>query len=458
MKKVALIGGPGSFEDSVQALARALFRGDLQDSQIKQLPPQNLYLAFKSLGLESCQDVLSAVSQRQYRALLDFELWTRDSFREDRFWAWLDAIDDPMDLIPLQRCINSLDPDLLALIVRRYVDVEYHEEKDDLPPGPNFYSPDNGRTWIAFKTHDSERHRLLGKLLAFLYQTNSNIFYEILLQAQQGTSLEFEENAFQGRSHRLLNEYIPLAGDAALLHAPLSLSQVTARASEARARKERNVIEVSNYPVIPLFVRGVGYQPLRSILEQFSDERLFETQSEFSKILNSAVVFFLGDFAEESSLTLLTEQVFGVVNVALQVLQENSPENFSAEIISELTFTELYQLGLGEVYSIRKRVQKIPADIVRTLEHMNPALSVLVDFVSQPLPLLPAFFREDGSFEIEDEKLSLESKPISSLEEITSVANVIEQQIEEKFFEIRSYEKQSGVHKLVKDSTSRDLQ
>ncbi len=458
MKKNALIGGSGTIDDSAKALSRALFRGDLLDAQIRQLPPQNLYLALKHAGLESCQEVLSTITQKQYRTLLDFELWTKDSFREERFWAWLSVVEDPNDLVPLQKCINSLDPELLALLVKRYVEVEYHEERDDSPPGPNFYSPDRGRTWIAFKTHDPERHRLLGKLLAFLFQTNPDSFYQTLLSAHEGTTLEFEESAYQGRSGRLLSEYIPMQSEAAQLHVQGSLQDIKKMVSEIVSKKDRGVIDAGGYPIVPLFVRGVSYQPLRSMLEQYPDEKLYEVQSELSKILNAAVVFFLGDFAEVESLTLLTEQVFGVINIGMQVLQEDIPEHFSSDVISAIPLSEFYRVGLGELYSLRKRSQKIPSDIVQTLSHMNPPLSVLVEFLARPLPLIPAFFREDGTFEIEDEKVSLETKAISSIEEVTSLFKIIEEQIEQKFLEIRSYEKQSGRHQAVKQSATKDLQ
>jgi hypothetical protein len=458
MKKHAITGGSGTIYDSAKSLSRALFRGDLLDAQIRELPPQNLYFALKHAGLESCQEILSTITRKQYRALLDFELWTRDSFREERFWAWLGVIDDPSDLVSLQRCIDSLDPDLLALLVKRYIEVEYHEEKDDPPPGPNYYSPDQGKTWIAFKTHDPDRHRLLGKLLAFLYQTNANLFYQTLLTAFEGTTMEFEESAYQGRSQRLASEYIPVSSDAADMHVQGSLDELRRKISNIALQKTTDVHEAGVYPVVPLFVRGAGFQPMRSMLEQYADERLYEVQSEFSRILNAAVVFFLGDFAEVDSLTLLTEQVFGAVNIGMQVIQEHDPEHFSSDIISCIAVSDFYKVGLGELYALRKRARKIPEDILQTLAHMNPPLSVLLEFLARPLPVLPSFFREDGTFEIEDEKVSLEPKAISSLEQITAISRIIEDQIENKFFEIRSYEKQSGKHQVVKESTTKDLQ
>lgn len=458
MNKLALIGGPGNLEDDVQVLARALFRGDLEDTQVRALPAQNLYMAIKHLGLDSCPELLGTVSQAQYRTILDFELWTKDSFREDRLWAWLDAIDDPRDLIPLQKFIASMDPDLMALLIRRYVEVEYHEERDDHPPGPNYYSPDSGSTWIAFKTHDPERHRLLGKLLAFLYQTNRDTFYQLLLHAQEGTSLEFEESAFFERSRRLLSEYIPTSDEAVELNKSMRLEDAHAEIKEIiNSGKSDNLI-FADYPLIPLLNRGTRFQPLFSVLEDYTEERLYEVQSELSKILNSAVVFFLGDFAEDMQLKLISEQVFGAINIGLQIIQKKEEGIVSADLASQVPMKTFYQVGLGALYSLRTKAQRIPADVVSTLEHMNPPIAVLIQYLARPLPLVPEFMHENGAFDVDDERMKVQEKALSSLEQIESITKVLEEQVIEKYSEIRSYEKQANKHQIVKELASKDLQ
>lgn len=458
MKKNALIGGSGTIEDSAKALSRSLFRGELLDTQIRSLPPQNLYLALKYSGLESSLDVLSIISSKQYRALLDFELWTKDSFREERLWAWLGIVEDPTDLSQFQKCINSLDPELISLLIRRYVEVVYHEERDDRPPGPNFYSPDQGSTWIAFKTHDPERHRLLGKLLAFLFETNTDLFYQSLLYAHESTSIELEESGYRDKTNRLLSEYIPTQEEAEDINKPGSLHEIEKELEKISKEKKSNIIENNSHPIIPFFSRSISYQPLLSMLEQYPDEILFEIQSELSRILNSAVVFYIGDFAEVDNLNLITEQVFGAINIGMQIIQEESPDYFSSELISKISITEIYKLGLSEIFALRKKAIKIPTDIRQTLTHMNEPLAVLLDYLSNSFPSMPEFLREDGTFELEDERLSVSTKAFSSIEEIKSIIILIEEQIEKKFLEIRSYEKQSGKHEAVKQNLPKDLQ
>lgn len=478
MKKSIILGGPGTVDDSIHALSRALFRGDLADDQVRKLPPQPLYFAIKNIGLQSATDILELITQKQYSHLLDFEFWTKDSFREDRFWAWLDVIDDPQNLLPIQKFISCIDQSVLAYLIKRYVDVVYHEEPDDPPPGPNFYTPDRGATWLSIKTHDPERHRLFGKLLAFIYQTNLDYFYRLLMQSMEGTSIEFEEIGYNEKSKRLEREDIPTYEDAEQIHRALTLPQFLSLLEGAQNKTTQDkilsddIIEVGSAIIkrhSSGFYSGITYQPLLSALEEVSQERLFEIQAEVSRILNCAVVFFLNDFAEEDGLRFITEQVFGIINVGLQVAAEERPSIISNQGMKNIRFSEVYRLGLSEFYTLRTLAQKIPEDIFLTLEHMNQPLSLVVENCKRSIPCVPNFLREDGSFEVFDtmaQEMSDEDvrqnalglKAIFSIEQIRSVKKILTEQVLDKGKEIRSYEASGKKHAVVLDNVSQEPQ
>ena len=477
MKKSIILGGPGTIEDSIQVLSRALFRGDLVEDQIKKLPVQPLYYAIKNIGLQSSTDILEIITQKQYSNLLDFEFWTKDSFREDRFWAWLEVIDDPQNLLPIQKFINCADQTILAFLIRKYVDVVYNEEPDDPPPGPNFYTPDRGSTWISIKTHDPERHRLFGKLLAFIYQTNLDYFYRLLLQSMEGTSIEFEEIGYNEKTKRLEIESIPNHSESEQIHRSIKLNDFikTLDLSKEDIIEETTAIIKSQSAFYQnAFYSGIKFQPLLSALDEVSEERFYEIQAEISKILNSAVVFFLNDFSEEENLRLLTEQVFGVINVGLQLAAKEKPEIISNQGLKNLLFTDVYRLGLSQFYELRSLAQKVPNDILSTLAHMNQPLSLLIESCRTSLPHVPSFLREDGSFEVidtmaqeimaqeikEDEikENSMSFKPIHSLEQLKSIKKIIQEQILDKFHEIRSYEASGKKHTVVLDNVTQEPQ
>ncbi len=459
MTKSLLIGGPGSIEDNANVLARALFRGDLSESQIKELNPQALHFAIKVLGLESSTDIISMISKEQYVSVLDFEMWTKDSFREDRMWYWLAQIDDENDLQPLQKFLKALDPVTLSVVIKRYVESEFFDEVQELPPNPNAYTPDGGLTWITLKAGDPEIHRLLGRLLAFLFQTNREAFYQHLAYAESGTSLEFEEEAFQEKSVRLRNLSIPTMDEALSFHKSLSILDFLKTHDDILTTKAQKEVEIEGPAnLIPFPTSGVSYQPLASCLEKMEEVDLYRAHLEFAQLFNSNLVHFQGDFGEELGLRSAIEKVFGTVNIGLEIAIKENNSVLSANIFRLIPLKELYRVGLAEVYSLRSICQKVPQDIRSALDHMNEALSLIVQYGSKPFPSIPKFFREDGTFDLEDDNISTEESHIYSLDQIRAVKNIVQKQIHDKLSEIRSYEKQHKKHELVKESTSKDVQ
>jgi len=457
--KSLLIGGPGSIEDSANVLARALFRGDLTESQIKELNPQALHFAIKVLGLESSTDIISLISNEQYKSILDFELWTKDSLREDRLWFWLGQIDDDNNLQPLQKFLKVLDPVTLSIIIKRYVEVLFFEEPEELPPNPNAYSPDGGLTWLTLKAGDPEIHRLLGRLLAFLFQTNREAFYQHLAYAESGTSLEFEEEAFQEKSVRLRNLSIPTMDEAQVFHKSLSIHDFIKTHEDILTLKTEKEVEIEGpASLIPLPSSGISYQPLASCLERMEEEDIYRAHLEFAQLFNSNLVHFQGDFGEELGLRSAIEKVFGAVNIGLELAIKENNSILSANVFRLIPLKELYRLGLVEIYALRSICQKVPQDIRTTLNHMNEALGLIVQYGSNPFPSVPKFLREDGTFDLEDDTISTEESYIYSLDQIRSVKDIVNKQIHDKLSEIRSYEKQHLKHELVKETASKDVQ
>lgn len=459
MTKSLLIGGPGSIEDSANVLARALFRGDLSETQIKELNPQALHFAIKVLGLESSTDIISIISNEQYKSILDFELWTKDSFREDRMWYWLGQIDDEKDLQPLQKFLKVLDPVTLSIIIKRYAAVLFFEEAEEMPPNPNAYTPDGGLTWITLKAGDPEIHRLLGRLLAFLFQTNREAFYQHLAYAESGTSMEFEEEAFQEKSVRLRNLSIPTMDEAQVFHKSLNIHEFLKTHEDILTSKIEKEVEIEGpASLIPLPSSGVSYQPLASCLERMEEEDIYRAHLEFAQLFNSNLVHFQGDFGEELGLKSAIEKVFGAVNIGLEIVTKENNAILSANIFRLIPLKELYRLGLVEIYALRTICQKVPQDVRTTLNHMNEALSLIVQMGSNPFPSIPKFFRENGTFDLEDDSIPVDEGYIYSLDQIRSVKDIVQKQIHDKLSEIRSYEKQHKKHELVKETASKDVQ
>lgn len=190
-------------------LSRAIFEADSPEAFAAALPAQALYMTIQHVGVESAGDLIDLATAKQYRTLLDFELWENDSFAEIDFWRWLEAIDEMESLEPTEKFLKSLDYQLLAVLFARHLIHVVYDDGNNQPPGKHFYTPDKGFTWIHIKIQDPLRHRLFGKLLAIIYESKSELFYQLIGMPQTTSETALEEGAFEEKNLRLREFWHP---------------------------------------------------------------------------------------------------------------------------------------------------------------------------------------------------------------------------------------------------------
>ena len=344
------------------ALGKALAGGDLTPEQISLLPPQSLYVALQSAGIESCLDVLLYTTTKQYQLLLDLECWSRFDFLGDRFIGWLQLIDSESSLEMFEKLLRSTDPELLALMISRYVEVVTHEEPTDLPPGPQFYTPDRGLTWIYLDLPDPDEHRIFAKFMAYLYQRNPEMFFQLLHSRTGATTLEMEEHCYQARERRLASQGIPSHELSARTNAKLP-EQLVRQKLEAAGVKGKGVKKSSSLPA----KSAGGLQPFESMLAALGGEASVEefasVVEELGAIMNAAFIFFGVQLNEQSEVAAMQQRVRGAINIGLERAVEISSGELVA-IAEALGMTGLYQFGLTELLELRKLASRIAPDTV----------------------------------------------------------------------------------------------
>lgn len=91
-------------------------------------------MAVQSNTVEDSKQLIAASTHEQHQAMLDFELWSGDSFCIDRFFNWLKVIDSPNSLQPLTRFLQEIDERLISAMVCRYVSAQVNETKNQPIP------------------------------------------------------------------------------------------------------------------------------------------------------------------------------------------------------------------------------------------------------------------------------------------------------------------------------------
>lgn len=413
----------GSF--SSRELARAFAAGELGEEELRVLPAQTVYLAVQQAGLEACRVMLPMLSSEQYRALLDFEIWSGDRIDEEKFWNFLSTVDDERSLEPLGQFLDHVDHELLAMLMARYVDAVMYEDPSEVPPGKYWHTPDRGYTWIRFKVEDPERYRLLARLMAIIFEGQPELFYQLIAMPMSATPSELEEESYQLHLRRLTDIGIPEHEQAAAMNAPLDAASAAAQIGGGGSKRPGAPNEVA------VLIEGAErLEPLAGLLDavqrQTSAEEQQRARDELTYIANCSIVFFGIAFHDEALLQLHLQRVHGAINIGLQLVQGNT-DAAPAEIYSGLGLAALYRVGLGELFRLRDRARAMAHPQERPSAEPEPdqAAEAVLACAREELPLLPMFFSPQGFLADAEGKLPGGLKAFTTLAELRAAEALI---------------------------------
>jgi len=393
------------FKTSSQ-LAKQIFAADLPEQFIRTIPTQSLYCIIQNLGLESSGDLIEITTTEQLRLILDFDLWEADNIDEGKFWSWLALTDSVADLKILQKIFQSVDLKIIAFFISKYITSVVFEDPTDAPPDINYFTPDKGSTWIKVDTGDEENNFLLNRLIALIFETSADLFYQLLAIPMVSTQSQLEEESYNDREKRLTTEGIPDKELAAEVHAPFYLKNAQEKLAKLGDREQRGR---DILPITPLIYNSDMASPLKRLF--LSIKNLEECESELTFILNAAIVRWNIDFHDSDSMNFLLEQVKGSIAVGIE-LMEGSNNSDLAEIYEVLGLQSLYRLGFTRLMQLHKEALQFSKDHLRVIYDTNKDDFTLIAHIQEPFPSLPCY-----------EKHSQHSKQaIASLKEVNDIS------------------------------------
>ncbi len=401
-------------------LAKALYNGNLAEEEIKALPAQTVYTAVKTIGLESSQDIISALSHKQYEIALDFEFWSNDIINEDNIWNWLSIIDDPKGFESLDRFIKEVDQNILVFLITKYVQIEVNEEQTESPPFQQGYTPDLGFTWLAINTGDDEHDRQLGKILAYIFESDPDYFYRLIYLPNTCTPSILEEESFALRNSRLQGEGIPDKETAWRVNSPKTASAILPL---LKSKPDFNFTKKSNYPLLH---GGYASEPLRGFIQDIIENDtnlIFEIEQNLAGLLNSAIIYCNIDFSNFDIVKRLSEQVKGAINLGLEALIDKlgktNTEYDNFAIYKQIGIQNIYQIGLNELKQIHSAANKILKNIENKNSDNNIPDSkelVILDALAKQIPEFSLLIHGNNS--PDTLTLKQETKPFEHLTEI----------------------------------------
>jgi hypothetical protein len=371
-------------------------------------------MVVKSTGLQSSSDIILMASLEQCRLLTDFDLWTGDTLNEEALWEWLSLTDETESLELLQKFVKIVDLKLLALLIERYVEVKVFEEPTEQPPAKGFHTPDHGYTWIGIATEDADKHFLLARLLALIFESSAELFYQLISIMTVATISMLEEESYQERQKRLAAEGIPEPEVAAAIHAPYSLAE--AKADVESKRERRYVDDIRS--IEPLIYEARALRLFAELVRDASDRD--ELEMEFTYIMNGAVVRWGVDFSHQESVLELAERIKGAINVALERLIDGTGYSLR-EIYQTLGLGKLYRLGLTELMALRTKARKIPVEGVGELKDSDPAAFGALACAREAFPVMPVYLNDDGTVEQDGGILAAGQRPFTTAQSVEMV-------------------------------------
>lgn len=403
-----------STEGRSSSLIKQIYDSENPVAFTRGIPAQRLFVAIKEQGLESSIEVLEMASREQLQLMLDFDLWSYDSFEESQIWSWLELTDSTEDLSILQKVLHSLDPKLIALLISRHLEVLVMEEATEQPPADGFHTPDKGATWMRSTIEDEHQDFLFKRLLAMIFETSAELFYQLINIPSVSTQTVIEEESYQEKNKRLLAEGLPDDDWAAELNAPLPIS-----AAIQKIQHREIVGAVGDLHSVPAFSHSHSIpEPLKGFLQEVGQSE--ETQQEITLICNSALIHFRIPTWEQERVSTTLEQVRGALNIGLSLLKSIA-EISSRDLHESLGMRGLYQVGLSRLYTIRHRARRISDEQCQE----EPTLMSLLEGLQQRIPMLPTFIDDSGLSHEVDGKLESGFRPIETVRDLELAEHLV---------------------------------
>ena len=404
---------------SCRELHRAIFDSEAPEQVIRQLPAQALFMVVRHLGLSGAADIISLASIEQVRLLSDFDLWNRDTINEDHVWEWLALTDETDSLDLLQKVVKCVDLKVLSVMFSRYTDVQIFSEPTEQPPGPGFHTPDKGYTWVGIKVEDADKHFLLARLLALIFETSAELYYQLLSIPSVATVSMLEEESFVERSKRLAAEGIPEPELAASVHAPYSLAEAVKEVKDFTG--SRTTVEDIR-AVEPFLYESRASRFLSILLRDVRDHE--EIEMEFTFLMNAAIVRFSVDFCEQDRVLALTDKVKGAINIGFEKLS-NETKLTVKELYLALGLGKIYRLGFAELMSLRAFARKASQEKIEENKDKPEVFSTLA-CAREAFPEMPLFLKDDGTVETSDAgSITQGQRAIESMQAVASIRNLL---------------------------------
>lgn len=185
-------------------LAGMLARSETR-SKIRRLSPVQVYFSARDLNAEEIQQLLPQITEEQWTAILDLDLWTRDTADTDAFLSWQRHLPHAEDAVG-RKLLRGTDLVLWGLSFARDLEVYSRVAEDEFegePPSDREWMVTPDSEYLVLLPRQAEKARLYRSLIYRLYELDASTARILFHESRLRTSNELEEEAYQNRKRRI---------------------------------------------------------------------------------------------------------------------------------------------------------------------------------------------------------------------------------------------------------------
>jgi len=173
---------------------------------VQALPEMDLHRTVQTLGKWETQEVVEVASEAQINFMLDHDCWRGESLDGRKFFDWLQLFLE-CDDSQVFRILTGINPDLLALALKKHVRFDHDVMVDDV----YFLDPD----WVKGS------QPVVQLFLERLYSLDPNLWVRLLGWVRLHTKGTIEADAIEGRESRLKGKGFPTHSLAITVYYPV---------------------------------------------------------------------------------------------------------------------------------------------------------------------------------------------------------------------------------------------
>lgn len=312
------------------------------------LPPQDLFLMARELGVDQIPELLTMASPEQWTALFDFDCWHGDSFDSSAARAWLAALLQGEESWVAKTLLN-IDFELLVLMLHREVRVvSGPEEMDDEAAIAEGRRRERG---YVLDYLDDDGAKLYGALIDGLFRQAPDFCRYLLEAVRSESESQLEESIYQQRSGRLLDQGFPEPDTAQTVYAWLDPETFVLGADR---KLPFGGSPTGAAPGAVLQLARPGGRLATALAEGLDAETSWELACLVNKVLMAERV----DPGELDQVRSVVERTFVTLNLALEYLA-GSDDDAARRCLREDYAERLFRFGFSLTLRLQRRARAI---------------------------------------------------------------------------------------------------